>query len=211
MAGVDRLFGTDGVRGRAGAELTPEQRDFTCEITADLKGKYASSIMGAAAGLIAGAWAAWLYVRAASGASEGEAGSFTPLAFLVAACLAAFSFGCGGAEPEAEVSPIREAGAGFYTIGEPLEVLVDVETPSRSALADRTHLSLMETVSANLAMVILTGLFCLFGWWLLVSRVRRRWQGLRRQAEAPPAEAPASTGTRTSWRGPAQSGLSRAA
>jgi uncharacterized membrane protein (DUF4010 family) len=31
----------------------------------------------AAAGLIAGAWAAWLYVRAASGASEGESGSFT--------------------------------------------------------------------------------------------------------------------------------------
>jgi hypothetical protein len=38
-------------------ELTPEERDFACEIAADLKGKYASSMMGAAAGLIAeGRW-----------------------------------------------------------------------------------------------------------------------------------------------------------
>ncbi len=37
--------------------LTPTERAFTCEITADLKGKYASSIMGAAATLIAsGLW-----------------------------------------------------------------------------------------------------------------------------------------------------------
>lgn len=38
-------------------ELSSDQRDFTCEITADLKGKYASSIMGASASLIAdGLW-----------------------------------------------------------------------------------------------------------------------------------------------------------
>lgn len=37
--------------------LTPAERAFACEITADLKGKYASSIMGAAATLIAsGLW-----------------------------------------------------------------------------------------------------------------------------------------------------------
>jgi hypothetical protein len=74
---------------------------------------------------------------------------------------------------------IREAGAGFYEIGEPVEVLVDREVPSRSALAERSHLSLMETVSSYLAMVVLTGIFCLFGWWLLVARIRRRWQSLR--------------------------------
>ncbi len=46
------------LRAAAGdAELTPEERDFTCEIAADIKGKYSSSIMGAAAGLIAeGRW-----------------------------------------------------------------------------------------------------------------------------------------------------------
>ena len=38
-------------------ELTPDERAFTCEISADLKGKYASSIMGAAAAIIAeGRW-----------------------------------------------------------------------------------------------------------------------------------------------------------
>ncbi len=37
--------------------LTSDERAFTCEITADLKGKYSSSIMGAAASLIAeGTW-----------------------------------------------------------------------------------------------------------------------------------------------------------
>lgn len=35
-------------------EPSPEDRDFTCELSADLKGKYSSSIMGAAASLIAG-------------------------------------------------------------------------------------------------------------------------------------------------------------
>jgi len=34
--------------------LSADERAFTCEITADLKGKYCSSIMGAAATLIAG-------------------------------------------------------------------------------------------------------------------------------------------------------------
>ena len=38
-------------------DLTRDERAFTCEITADLKGKYASSIMGAAAAIIAdGRW-----------------------------------------------------------------------------------------------------------------------------------------------------------
>lgn len=38
-------------------ELSSDQRDFTCEITADLKGKYTSSMMGASASLIAdGLW-----------------------------------------------------------------------------------------------------------------------------------------------------------
>lgn len=37
--------------------LTSDERAFTCEITADLKGKYSSSIMGAAASLVAeGSW-----------------------------------------------------------------------------------------------------------------------------------------------------------
>ncbi len=41
----------------AASELSSDQRDFTCEITADLKGKYASSMMGATASLIAdGLW-----------------------------------------------------------------------------------------------------------------------------------------------------------
>ncbi|MCP4654347.1 MAG: hypothetical protein GY856_02900 [bacterium] len=39
------------------APLTPETRAYICEISADLKGKYSSSIMGAAANLIAhGSW-----------------------------------------------------------------------------------------------------------------------------------------------------------
>ncbi len=43
---------------RTGASaLSAEDRDFICELSADLKGKYTSSIMGAAAGLIAeGLW-----------------------------------------------------------------------------------------------------------------------------------------------------------
>lgn len=82
---------------------------------------------------------------------------------------------------------IREAGAGFYEIGKPVEVVVDREVSGRSVLADRTHLSLMETISANLAMVVLTGLFCLFGWWLFVNRIRRRWTGLRRGPEGEPS------------------------
>ncbi|MEO1367357.1 MAG: hypothetical protein AAFX50_09285, partial [Acidobacteriota bacterium] len=39
-------------------EPTPDERDFSCELSADLKGKYSSSIMGASASLIAegGPW-----------------------------------------------------------------------------------------------------------------------------------------------------------
>ncbi len=44
-------------RSRGDDDLTADQRAFTCEISADLKGKYASSIMGAAASLVAeGPW-----------------------------------------------------------------------------------------------------------------------------------------------------------
>lgn len=74
---------------------------------------------------------------------------------------------------------LRKAGAGLYQIGEAVEVVVDGDVPARSALADRSHLSLMETVSANLAMLALTGLFCVFGWWLFINRIRRRWSALR--------------------------------
>ncbi len=46
----------DGLRAEA-ADLSAEERTFTCEISADLKGKLTSSIMGAAAGLVAeGMW-----------------------------------------------------------------------------------------------------------------------------------------------------------
>lgn len=43
--------------GGPGASVTPDERQLLCELSADLKGKYASSMMGAAASLIAqGLW-----------------------------------------------------------------------------------------------------------------------------------------------------------
>lgn len=50
LRAVLERFGEDG----EDLEPSPEERDFTCELLADLKGKYSSSIMGAAASLIAG-------------------------------------------------------------------------------------------------------------------------------------------------------------
>lgn len=53
---IEKLLAPVRQRG-AGVPATPEERQLLCELSADLKGKYASSMMGAAASLIAqGLW-----------------------------------------------------------------------------------------------------------------------------------------------------------
>jgi hypothetical protein len=74
---------------------------------------------------------------------------------------------------------IRATGAELYRVGDNLDVVVDEDNPERSGLRDRTHLSWMETFSSHVGVVLLTGLFCAFGWWLFLSRARLRWQALR--------------------------------
>lgn len=74
---------------------------------------------------------------------------------------------------------IRAVGAELYRVGDSLDVVVDEDIPERSGLRNRTHLSLMETLSSHVGMVLLTGLFCVFGWWLFLGRLRKRWRALR--------------------------------
>jgi hypothetical protein len=74
---------------------------------------------------------------------------------------------------------ICATGAELYRVGDSLDVVVDEENPERSGLRDRTHLSWMETFSSHVGVVLLTGLFCLFGWWQFLNRLRLRWRALR--------------------------------
>jgi len=94
-----------------------------------------------------------------------------------------YAFTDDSGEQHSNSARIKGDSQSFYTLGEQVEVLVDPQRPSRSALVEKSHLSVMERMSTAPSTAGLTGILALMSWWVFIARLRRSWRKLHRTNE----------------------------